>query len=124
MTKEEYIIPIRIVSEANVMEHWRKKHKRKQQQKLMINFSLYGHKILPPCKVILTRIAPRRLDDEDNLRMALKAAKDFVADLLIPGMAPGRADGMEWISWEFKQEKGKVREYALKIELIKDINNG
>ena len=60
------------------------------------------------------------LDSEDNLPSALKASKDAVADLLSPGLAPGRADGSNLIKWEFKQQKGKVREYALKIELTKD----
>jgi hypothetical protein len=120
MNYEKYFIPIKIVSEANVMEHWRIKSKRKQQQKFQIQMELLNHKINPPCKVILTRIAPRKLDDEDNLRTALKASKDFVADMLIPGLAPGRADGKSEIAWEFKQEKGKVREYSLKIELIQE----
>lgn len=68
--------------------------------------------------MILTRIAPRKLDDEDNLRTALKSAKDAVADILHPGLAPGRADGLGDIEWKFEQVRGNVREYGLGIRLI------
>jgi len=114
---ESYIIPVRIESEGNKMEHWTKKHKRKKAQKTAIKYMIFNTKISPPCTVTLTRIAPRSLDDHDNLRTALKLAVDTVADQLIPGLKAGRADGSKEISWIFKQERGAVREYALKIEL-------
>ena len=74
----------------------------------------------PPCKVILTRVAPRSLDVEDNLPMALKTAKDAVADVICPGLAPGRADGNKNIKWEFAQRKGLPKTYSLEIVLEKE----
>lgn len=64
------------------------------------------HSRLLPCNVRLTRIG-RRLDD-DNLRGALKYIRDAIAELLVPGLAIGRADDDERINWEYNQEKGKV----------------
>lgn len=117
MTKETYFIPVKIESEANKMEHWTKKMKRKKILKMLIKFYVKNVSIKPPCKVTLTRIAPRLLDVEDNLPASLKASKDIVADILIPGLAPGRADGSKDITWDLRQEKGGVRDYSLKIEM-------
>lgn len=73
---------------------------------------------MPPCHVILTRIAPKQLDD-DNLVSALKNARDVVSDRLKPGLAAGRADGDKDITWQYEQKKGNPKFYALKIEIIK-----
>lgn len=115
--KETYILPLRIVSESNVTEHWTKRHARRKKQKIAIKFSLSKSHIKPPCEVTLTRIAPRMLDSEDNLPSSLKASKDAVADFLVPGLQAGRADSDDRIKWFFRQEKGNVKEYALKIEI-------
>jgi len=70
-----------------------------------------------PCKIILTRIAPRALDI-DNLWSAQKSVIDVITDWIIPGLAPGRADNDSRIEIECKQRKGKPREYALEAEFI------
>jgi hypothetical protein len=118
MLEEYYKVPVKIISEGNNQEHWTKKHKRKKKIQTAIYYFARRTRVKPPCTVTLTRIAPRKLDDEDNLRTALKSAKDAVADILHPGMAPGRADGIGDIEWRFDQIKGDVREYALGIHLI------
>ena len=110
-------LPIRIVSEANLREHWSKKSSRHKKQGLIIRNALHSHRIALPCVVTLTRVAPRQLD-EDNLMTALKYARDTVADIIIPGLAKGRADGDSRIEWRYGQEKGKPKYYALKIEVI------
>jgi hypothetical protein len=115
--KEIYFVPIRLQSEGNKIEHWRVKYSRRKKIKEAIRFHIFRTQVKPPCHVILTRIAPRSLDEEDNLRMSLKCPKDCVADILIPGLQPGRADESKEITWDFKQEKGKPKEYGLKIEL-------
>lgn len=117
ITKELFIVPIRIESESNKSEHWSKTALRKKKHKKAIQYTIHQTGVSLPCSVTLTRIAPRSLDEEDNLPAALKCAKDAVADILVPNLAPGRADGDKRISWHFKQEKGEKREYALKIEL-------
>jgi len=61
-----------------------------------------------PCKIVLTRVSPRSLDT-DNLPCAFKWIRDAIADLIIPGLAPGRADGDELIEWVYEQEKQSQR---------------
>lgn len=74
-----------------------------------------------PCHVKMIRIAPRFLDKDENLPMAFKYLKDAIADYFIPGLQPGRADDDDRITWEYGQEKGKVRQYAVKIQIIQDL---
>ncbi len=64
----------------------------------------------------MVRISPRRLDF-DNLVGSLKWVRDALAESLISGLAPGRADEDQRIKWDYGQEKGKVREYAIRIEI-------
>lgn len=111
------LIPIRIYSEANISEHWSARHKRhKAYRKALVAF-LRPHRVPSlPCIVRLTRIAPRGLD-RDNLFAALKHPIDVVCDWLIPGLAPGRADGDKNITIQYSQEKGGSGVYALKLEI-------
>lgn len=118
-------IPMELKSEANISEHWSKRHKRHKQQRLILFAALNNHlkgptrceAIYLPCHIVLTRIAPRMLDKEDNLPMSMKAVKDCIADLICPGMAPGRSDDNKQMSWEFKQEKGLPKQKLLRIEI-------
>jgi hypothetical protein len=111
-------VPLRLFSEANVSQHWSKKYKRKKFHQNCVTLSLNSfERPSLPCCVILTRVAPRFLDDQDNLGMAMKHVIDAVASWIIPGLAPGRADGDPRINWKIKQEKGKPKEYGLKIEI-------
>jgi len=121
--KIEFTIPLTkdlIVSEANRGgEHWTKKHKRHQTQKLLVRpyLNKYATEITLPCKITFTRIAPRSLDKEENLPCSMKYFKDYIADYLIPGKAAGRADDSAELYWQFAQEKGKPKEYAIKVEI-------
>lgn len=67
---------------------------------------------------MLVRIAPRMLDEDDNLREAFKTIKDAVSDKLLPGLQPGRADGDDRIMWLYGQKKGIPKYYAVEIGLI------
>jgi hypothetical protein len=60
--------------------------------------------------ITLTRIAPRVLDT-DNLASGLKAVRDGVADAL------GVNDGSSRLTWRYAQERGKPREYAVRVEI-------
>ena len=112
-------IPIRLVSEANSSEHWTKKYKRRRIQKLLVKMCLAREKLPDlPCKIKLTRISPLKLDVYDNLPMCFKYVLDAVCDVLVPGLASGRADGDPRIHGvDFFQEKGAVGEYAITIEI-------
>jgi len=114
----EITIPIKIISELNVQEHWRKKYARHKKLQKIINlmFSRYRGTITLPCCVTLTRVAPRDLDYV-NFIGSLKALQDYVADQIIPGLPMGRADGDPRITWKYEQEKGKPKEYACRIRI-------
>lgn len=114
--KLEWFLPILTKSEANVHEHWSHKSKRAVQQKKVIwaKWNQSQPEVQLPCKVILTRCAMKILD-EDNLMIAFKAIRDQLADLIIPGLAKGQADGDPRITWEYAQEKSKI--HGIKIIL-------
>jgi hypothetical protein len=65
-----------------------------------------------PCSITLTRIAPRRLDS-DNLARSLKAVRDGIADAI------GVDDGDPRLEWRYAQEQGAVREYAVRVEVVR-----
>jgi hypothetical protein len=113
----EWILPVKTISEANSSEHWTKKRKRHQGQKKWVNFVFMKDKPSIPqrCHVNLVRISPRFLDTGDNLPMAFKWIKDYVAANLRPGKAAGHADNDELISWGYDQEKGKPQQIKIQI---------
>lgn len=116
----EWIVPIKLDSVANKREHWSKAYSRAKKQKQVIKMLFLSEKpvISLPAHIKLTRVAPRSLDDHDNLRMAMKAVLDEICGLIIPGLAAGRADSDPRLTFEYAQERGKPKEYALKIEII------
>lgn len=116
----EWILPIKTVSESNSSEHWSKKHKRHKAQRHRISVAFMEHRkpIQLPCTITMTRLAPRKLDD-DNLRGALKWIRDAIADQIIPGKACGRADDDERITWQYGQESAK--EQGVKITFSQEL---
>jgi hypothetical protein len=103
-------LPIRIVSEMNLREHWRSRHRRFQSQKTDFVWSMVGHH--PQSKrarITLTRLAPRKLDD-DNLAAGFKAIRDAVADWI------GVDDGSTSLTWVYRQEQVSKR-YAIRLEV-------
>ncbi len=113
----DWVLPVRTVSEANQTDHWTVVSKRKKAQRALIQCRWNKEKpsIPLPCVVKLTRISPRKLDD-DNLVMALKHVRDVVADLIRPGLPPGFADGSGLIKWQYDQVKGATR--SVRIEIL------
>jgi hypothetical protein len=105
-------VHVKTVSEANSRDHWAKKAKRVRKQRgdtfLMLRASGYSPLLLPPCVVTLTRIAPRKLDSDNNVG-AMKACRDGVADWLKVD------DGNPLVRYEYAQEKGK--QFAVRIEV-------
>ena len=117
-------LPIKTASESNSSEHWTKKAKRHRMQKNRIKqeFCISKPNVPLPCHVYLTRIAPRSLDEGDNLPNSMKYVRDAISECLTNTTLAGRADGDERIKWNYSQEKGKAREYAVRIE-IQEIDN-
>lgn len=98
----------RLVSEANAREHWATRAKRAKAHRTMARGTLRLHHapIPAPCRITITRIGKRRLDD-DNLAGSAKAIRDGVADWL------GIDDGDPRLTWRYAQEIG--RDYAVRI---------
>lgn len=114
-------LPIKTVNEANSREHWRQKAQRHNKQSHAIKFVLANHvdETCLPCTITLTRIAPRKLDQWDNLPMSFKWILDSLASLLVPNKAIGQADSDERIQVKYDQKRGGVGEYAIEIEIVK-----
>ena len=112
VARVEVDIPIRTQSEANLREHWAVKARRVKLHRdtayIVIKNALRGAKPLP-CTVTLTRISPRLLDD-DNLRQAMKATRDGIADWL------GVDDRSPLIRWEYAQLKAS-KYHAVRVEV-------
>lgn len=104
-------IPIKTVSEANTYGHWSKRAKRAKAQREAAYLS-FTKAELPalPSVVTLIRVAPRTLDD-DNLRGALKACRDGIADRL------GVDDADPRVEWRYAQEKGEPKEFGVVVEI-------
>ena len=105
-------LPLKIESVANKREHWAKKAHRAKIERAGVHLALKFNLRVPPslpCVVILTRIAPRELDD-DNLASGCKALRDGIADWL------GIDDRDKRVQWRYAQAKGEPKQYAARVE--------
>jgi hypothetical protein len=102
-------LPIKTVSVSNVREHWAKRAKRAKEHRktAFLLTAKLSPKRIPKC-IALVRIAPRKLDD-DNLRHALKAVRDGVADRLQIN------DNDPRVRWIYHQVKGDPKQYAVDV---------
>ena len=100
-------LPLKLVSVANRREHWsvRARRARAHRQAAIV---VPRPDFAPPYTVTITRIGPRRLDD-DNLASAAKALRDGIADRL------GMDDGDSRISWRYRQDHG---DYGAVVEIF------
>jgi len=111
------LLAIRTESEANLRENWHVKAKRVRMQR-QITRVMVGQcrkdwrDDLPGTThvITLTRIAPRPLDT-DNLARSFKAIRDGIADTLEID------DGSKRLTWNYGQEKGPPKQYAVRIEI-------
>jgi hypothetical protein len=112
-------LPMRLVSELNMHEHYRLRMKRRRNQAAAVNLALmaatwHAPVACPPSRpldVQFTRVAPRSLDS-DNLVSSFKAARDAIAKYLC---IDDKSDLIDWL--KPKQERGAPKQYALKIEI-------
>jgi hypothetical protein len=112
-------MPQYLLSEGNKSDHWSKKHRRNKKRDLwMLAYWRYSRiEVTFPYTIHLTRIAPRQLDD-DNWIATAKHFRDWIADKLIPGLAPGRADGDKRITWKYSQRKGEPNEFSFYYGIV------
>lgn len=103
-------LPLRIESVANKREHWGAKAERTRKQRAAAGV-IQKHLLPPlPVTVTLTRIAPKRLDSDNNIS-GCKALRDGIADRL------GVNDNDPRVTWRYEQERGEPKEYAVRIEI-------
>lgn len=104
-------IPLRTVSEANARDHWSKKARRVKHHRSTARLLTQqaARATALPVVVTLTRIAPSSGLDDDNLRSALKAIRDGIAD------AYGLDDRAPSIEWRYAQRRGAT--YAVHVEI-------
>lgn len=109
-TADAVTLPAGTVSESNRRDHWRVRAKRAKRQRQLARTLC---PLVPlPATVRLVRLSPSALDD-DNLRGALKAVRDGVADRL------GVDDRDPRVTWEYAQERGTPTG-AVRLELSPD----
>jgi hypothetical protein len=121
------LIPVKTVSEANTRGHWSQRAKRAKEQRqaaylrcYMASMSAAGGGVHPRTLpylfgrkrivIDLTRVSPGTLDD-DNLRSALKATRDGIADAL------GLDDRDKALTWTYQQRRGKKGQYEVHVVL-------
>lgn len=131
MTGFTVLVPMKAESEPNRRDHWRSRHRRVKKQRgdiaLVVKNALQLRGIRPgavilPCTVTLVRIAPRALDGDNHLP-SLKAVRDEVAvwlGLPVKKLARGQSipvadDRDPRVTWRYDQERGGIREYAVRI---------
>lgn len=117
------ISPFRTTTGLNSREHWRKRARRVQMERLRVAMSLertargvmpgdpsgFRKRIgQPPFAVTLTRVCPRATDD-DNVIAGFKAVRDEVAHWMGTGDAPSAP-----VQWRYGQERGK---FAVRIRI-------
>lgn len=103
------ILPIKVVSVANLREHFMARAKRSKLHRETAHLMLRRlAPPAPPVTVTMTRIGSRTLDT-DNLSSGCKAARDGIADWL------GVDDADPRVTWVYAQTKGK--RYGLIVEV-------
>lgn len=116
MTRDlvSFVVPVRTHSKLNQRVHWAVRAKQTKAERdatwVAAIDPVNKERPVPPCVVSLTRVAPRELDN-DNLRGALKAVRDEVAKIL------GVNDRDPSVKWEYWQERGKPKQYAVRIDI-------
>jgi len=100
-------IPIKTGRGLNSREHWAQRSRRVKSEREAVGWMLPGKRYPLPCVVTLTRIAPSKGLDGDNLQGSLKAIRDSVAAWL------GVDDADSRVTWQYSQQRG---EYGVRIE--------
>jgi hypothetical protein len=110
-------LPIQTKSEANCFEPWRVRHARHREQQRLVALGLNPIKshVRLPCRIMLTRFAPDRLDAFDNLPVSFKYIVDSVCAIITGEYRAGKADSDERITIACDQVKSAA--YGIRIEI-------
>ena len=111
------------LSSANVLGHWSKRYALNKKHSAQVRAQCHDIKSIElPCTITLTRESPK-LMDYDNYVFACKHLVDVIADMLIPGLAPGRADGDKRLKFVYEQVKRTGKQYFVCISVKKTFAN-
>lgn len=96
------ICALRTVAGLNAREHWRARSRRVKKEREVVQIMLHNSKPPSlPCAITLTRCAPSRGLDSDNLQGSLKAVRDQVAVWL------GCDDRDSRVDWRYEQRRSR-----------------
>lgn len=103
----------KLLAGPNSRGHYLVKARRTKRERQTAHWLLLDAKRPPlPVVVHMVRVAPRRIDEDDNLPGMFKAMRDGVAD------AYGIADNDKTkIRFTYDQERGKPHQYSVRIEV-------
>lgn len=111
-------LPIRIISGDNNHKSWRAKAERNKALRKAGFLSVpsawrnvFTAGVAGGITVTLTRVAPRKLDDDGNAS-GMKSVRDGIADGL--GL---KSDNDSRVTWKYDQRRGAVREYAVEVSI-------
>ncbi len=106
------VLPMRLRSGPNTRLHWRQRARTTKAERSAAWANTVGWRLADKevAVVTLTRLAPRKMDD-DNLQGVLKAVRDGVADRL------GVRDDDPQVQWRYGQESAGTRFYGVRIAL-------
>lgn len=110
-------IEMAVTSEDNANQSWQTKYRRHNRQKYLVTRWLKDYKLPQDAAIRITRFGARKMD-EDNLSSSVKYVKDAVANMIFPGLAPGRADGSKTLYWYYHQVTGPKQPKGVKIEIF------
>lgn len=106
----KFHVPIRLPSLANLRMGWRQMAKLKKKQRMATTVCLRATDSEippPPLLVTITRVGPRRLDD-DNLASACKYVRDQIAAEV------GIDDGSDQYTWVYEQ---RIGDYGVDVDI-------
>ena len=107
----KFKVPLRLPSLANTRMSWQAMARLKRKQKdttALAMRAVGGVTPTPPLVVTITRVGPRKLDD-DNLAGACKYVRDAIANCI------GLDDGSDLYTWVYRQRIGP---YSVEVEII------
>lgn len=106
----KFLIKMYLPSLMNTRWHWTKMAALKKRQRRRVREAMKGTTPpRPPMVVIITRLGPRRLDD-DNLAASCKYIRDQIAEEV------GLDDGSPLYTWVYLQRVSKT--CAVEIEMM------
>jgi hypothetical protein len=113
----EFVIPgLRLKGGLNAREHWRARASRAAKEKSAATLFMrevwpkpngFDLEILLPLAITITRVGPRKLDD-DNLAGSAKHVRDAIARVI------GLDDGSDQLHWTYEQARGR---YGVKVSI-------